>query len=673
MFFNLSDQSEYTKEELRAFKLTKPVKPADIVIEDEFTIKYTDPKCDIMTPDEVRMYSGMCLVNDVESFPNYFLSGFKLYGHNKYIMLHEHDRDKLAYLLYNYMIVGFNSRVYDLRMNTLAMSGMSAQKLNEASLSLITMMWDTDFEDHFKVKLPKINHVDLIEVAPLRGSLKLYAGRLHCQRMQDLPFDPNRELMPAEKIDVAMYNVNDLNNTELVMRELEPDLTLRNQMSKEYGIDLRSKSDAQVAETVIAAEIERMTGNRPQRNSIKPGTTFFYKMPAYINYRTPQLQLLADTIKRTPLVVNDVGSITLPEEIEGQKISLGQCVYRIGIGGLHSSEKSVWHKADAHTLLIDRDVVSYYPAIILNDRLYPQHLGVTFLEVYSRMVQRRIEAKRTGNKKTADSLKISINGSFGKLGNKYSVLYSPDLLMQVTITGQLSLLMLIEMIEEAAIPVVSANTDGVVIKCPIELQNDLDEVVKMWERITKFETEASQYAGVYSRDVNNYIAVGTDGKVKTKGTFSERGSAGNSFLSRNPEAFICNDAVRSFLTDRRPVEDTICNCTDIRRFITVRNVKGGASKSGIYLGKTIRHYQSTAMFGRIEYATSGNMVANTIGARPMMELLDKIPDDLDYKWYIARANSMLVDIGVLPKPEKGTTEVVPVFYAEQEELFALAT
>src|ERR1017187_7366641 len=137
----------------------------------------------------------------------------------------------------------------------------------------------------------------------------------------------------------------------------------------------------------------------------------------------------------------------------------------MGIGGLHSAESGVAHVAGSNYMLIDRDVTSYYPSIILNLGLYPQHMGEAFLTVYRSLVERRVAAKKAGDKVTAESLKIAVNGSFGKLGSKWSALYAPDLLIRVTITGQLSLLMLIEMIELAGLPVLSGNTDGILVKC----------------------------------------------------------------------------------------------------------------------------------------------------------------------------------------------------------------
>jgi hypothetical protein len=381
------------------------------------------------------------------------------------------------------------------------------------------------------------------------------------------------------------------------------------------------------------------------------GTKFDIQIPEFVKYELPQLQHVLKIMQSAKLTVGSDGTIALPPELEDLKIEIGQCIYRIGIGGLHTSEKQIAHKADADTLLIDKDVASYYPSIILNQHLAPKHLGKSFLKVYREIVNRRLAAKAAGNKLVAESLKITINGTFGKLGNPYSILYS-GLHIQVTLSGQLCLLMLIEFIERSGIPVVSANTDGVVVKCPKNRYNYLEAAVVHWENITGFKTEETRYKAIYSRDVNNYIAVKEDNTIKVKGAYAERGSSGNSVLSKNPEHLICNDAVAALLTKGTPVEKTIRASKDIRRFVTIRNVKGGAEKSGVYLGRAVRWYYSTKIQGTINYRTNGNKVPNTDNAMPLMELPVEFPEDVDYEFYIRKANEILDEIGYNGSPLK---------------------
>ena len=94
-----------------------------------------------------------------------------------------------------------------------------------------------------------------------------------------------------------------------------------------------------------------------------------------------------------------------------------------------------------------------------------------------------------------------------------------------------------------------------------------------------------------------------------------------------------------------PVDVAILDCTDARRFITIRQVKGGAVYDGAYLGKAVRWYYAKGETRHIAYATNGNKVARSDGARPLMELPEALPADIDYQWYTAEAMSILSDVG----------------------------
>lgn len=588
------------------------------------------------------------LAFDIECYGNYFLIAFISLKLRKVIYFEMVqgqvlEIQKLHWVMTNFTIIGFNSNNYDIPIASLALNGCSTLQLKSATAAIIEHGESaSQVLRHYKAKRLACDHIDLVEVAPLFASLKIYGGRMHAPRMQDLPFHPDTVLSEDQIIIVRWYCVNDLETTVLLHDKLITELDLRSELSNDYGVDLRSKSDAQIAEAVIRKEIEAMSGHRIEPPYIEPGSICYYRVPHFIKYQTPLMQGVLRTIASEPFVVSEKGNIGLPERIKQLKITIANSTYKLGIGGLHSTEKSAAHYSDHKYLLVDRDVTSYYPFIILNLGLYPQHLGPNFLTVYRSIVERRIAAKRSGNKKVANSLKIVINGSFGKLGNKYSVLYSPDLLIQVTITGQLSLLMLIERLELAGISVVSANTDGLVIKCERAREFEMDTIVQQWERDTGFETEATLYKALYSRDVNNYLAVKDpstvedgDERVKTKGVFARAG------LSKNPQSEICIDAIEALLLDNVAISETIQSCRDASKFVSVRTVKGGAVKDGEYLGKAIRWYYAADETGEIVYASSGNKVPKSDGARPLMQIPDQLPDDVDYDYYEKETLKML--------------------------------
>lgn len=551
------------------------------------------------------------------------------------------DSDAVRSVLRTSCIVTFNGTSYDLPILTLALKGADCAALKKASDAIIkNNLRHWAFERQFGVKVPStINHVDLIEVAPGVASLKIYGGRLHCQRMQDLPIDEGASITPEQRPVLRTYCGNDLVTTQALFETLRPNIALREQMGEMYGIDLRSKSDAQIAEAVIASEVGKILGRDVEKPTLEAGTSFRYTAPAFVRFATQPLRDVLKLVSEVDFVVPATGAVTIPKPLADTKITIGGSVYRMGIGGLHSSEKSAAHKADADTVLSDRDVASYYPEIILKTGLRPAHMGAAFTRVYQTIVDRRLAAKRAGNKVEADALKITVNGSFGKFGSKWSKLYAPHLLIQTTVTGQLALLMLIETLESEGIPVVSANTDGVVIKCPRALIPMMNFVVWEWELVTGFQTEETEYAAIYSRDVNNYIALKKGGGAKLKGVFAPVG------LQKNPANEVCTDAVLKYLRDGTPVEDTIETCTDVRKFVTVRQVKGGAIKDNVYLGKAVRWYYSIAAEGQITYKLNGNAVPRSEGAEPLMDLPSTVPGDIDLAWYVSEAKDILKNIG----------------------------
>lgn len=593
------------------------------------------------------------LVLDTECYANYFLVMFKsaekgtVRAYEQYPG-HPLDRGVVEHILHHYRVVTFNGIDYDMPMLTLALSGASNEKLKEASDWIIlgnNKGWQ--FYDHYDLyQMGDVDHIDLIEVAFGQGSLKLYGGRLHSQRLQDLPIEPDAWITDEQRAELRRYCENDLCTTLDLWRDLAQQIELRERMTEQYGIDLRSKSDAQIAEAVIKHEVSRVLGRRVGRPNIPPGTTFNYVPPAFLRFRTAQLQMKLVEIAAAKFVVGPNGSPIEPPALEGQIITIGSGRYRLGIGGLHSSEERVSHHADEHTILMDADVSSYYPAIILQCGLYPEHLTEVFLNVYRTIFDRRIAAKKAGEKTIADTYKIVLNGSFGKFGSPWSTLYSPHLMIQVTVTGQLALLMLIESFELDGIRVVSANTDGIVLKFPAARYDDVKRHIAAWEQATGFSMEETRYRAIYSQSVNAYLALKEKGGIKGKGPFA------SASLAKNPAHAICTEAAMAMLEHGTPIAKTIRECQDIRKFVIVRRVTGGALYRGTYLGKVVRWYYGVGRADAIHYAKATakgthNRVASSEGAVPLMELPDALPADIDYDKYIGIAYEILVDVGAM--------------------------
>lgn len=587
---------------------------------------------------------------DIETYPNYFLVQF-LNQDGEYAAFELHDSSEpldvysIRETMNSAPTITFNGNNYDIPILTYALSGASNEDIKAANDSIIVNnLKPWAFYRHYKLSQPNFNHIDINEVVPgVMVSLKSYGGRIHMPKMQDLPYDPDHVLSAKQQVDVKEYCKNDLQTTLGLFKAALERIELRRAMSYEYSVDLRSKSDAQVAEAVIAAEYFRLTNRKLAKPSVKE-KQFFYKKPEYISFKTPILQDVLEKVLNSPFTAKTNGQIEMTEELAKTLVTIGSSTYKLGIGGLHSQESEQAVVSDGTFRISDIDFTSYYPYIILINELYPENIGRAFLDVYRELVERRIAAKRSGDKAVAESLKITINGTFGKLGSVYSLLYAPDLMIQVTVTGQLTLLMLIERLEMAGISVVSANTDGIVTQYATYNRNDLELIVKEFERLTTYQTEETEYSAIYSRDINNYVAIGVDGKVKTKGTFSP-GS-----LQKNPENDICKAAVIEQLKSGKPFKETLTECKDITKFVSVRTVRGGGIYDGGYLGKVVRWVYSTKSRGTFNYRISGNKVPRTDGAYPVMDLPLDFPDHIDYNWYENECNDLLMDLGVIKRP-----------------------
>lgn len=608
---------------------------------------YYAPKPRKFIANPFELPAGSDVAFDVETYKNFFMAGFKHIETGQYFYAEMRPGkpfpiELVRRAMFHFRTIGFNSLGYDLPVTQAVLNGATCEQAKAVSDAIIIE------GERLNLHNCPYNHVDLIEVAPLEGSLKLYAARVHCKRMQELPIDPHAWLTDQEIEDTIEYNFNDLDNTELIYVEpnygLKPHIELRERLGAEIGMDIRSKSDAQVGEAYINAKLKEASGKFPRKPEFDPDFQFYYQPPEWLEFDAPQLRQALEIVRTVPFTLDASGAPMMPAALASLSFKFGSCTYKMGMGGLHSSEKTVAHKSDEDGSLEDHDVVSFYPWLIINSGFFPKHLGEIFIQIFKDdLVLRRMELKKLKDKLEA-GLKIAINGIFGKLGSAYSTIFSPDLLIQVTVTGQLVILKLIEMIENAGIPVVSANTDGVILKKHVSKDNVLKDVIAKWESITSLGTEETRYSAVYSRDVNNYIAIKEDGSYKAKGTYSERGSAQNSAMSKNPEHLICSDAVALLLSKGVDVEDTIRNCRDIRRFVSVRNVRGGAHKDGYFIGKCIRWYYAKGVSGTINYISSGNMVPKSEGAKPLMELPDEFPDDVDFDWYVAKAYKMLGDL-----------------------------
>lgn len=640
-------------------------------------------------------------------YPMGHMRSFELFM-DKPQFTHE-ERYWIEQAIANFTWVGFNSKNYDEYMLKLALVGVGVQVLKQANDAIIPspiivdgkkvtppgLRWG-DFYAAYPManyRIPGFDSVDIMETTPgVKIGLKTYMARMHSKTIQDLPFDPAAWVVErAEQLEADKYCGNDLIGTRQLRETIASRLKLREVVGDELGIDLRSKSDAQMSESIIAAKL----GYKPEKPYLPTGFNFKLRPAPWLEFVTPQLQEVFETCKAAtffwsnkedgePIVFPDGSKIktgvNMPPEIAKLRPALGVSKYKFGIGGLHSTEsaQSVY-TIEGVQYLQDSDVGSFYPMLAVLLRLFSPEIMAIYADILKlrfanrdrlkelKALKKKLEAEiaAIGGKAgpalqqafdeclaeldTVDTAtsgyKIVLNGWYGKLWSKYSFALDPVAGIAITINGQLSLLMLIERLEVGGVRVVSANTDGIITCTPAHLLWYRDMVLRWWEKRTGLELEHTPYRSVHSRDVNSYVAITMDGDVKRKGVFSKSGVLA-SMQGVHPDRDIAKDAAVAMLTNGTPIAETIRNCRDIRKFVLAKTVKGGGQWRGGFLGKTVRWYYSTAGES-IHYISNGNKVAGSDGARPIQTLPDEFPTDVDYTAYEQFAVKLLQDAGAL--------------------------
>ena len=310
-------------------------------------------------------------------------------------------------------------------------------------LGAIVKQGTSSYEVHqqWRVKVG-VNHIESYQIYPLFGSLKTYAGRLHAYKDSRSFHSIPGAILTGQVTIVRWYCVNDTLNTQL-LRRMSAWITQLpfTGLSNEFTIDLRSKSDAQIAEAVINRELKRLTGRFPSKPFVESGLDYRLPVPYYLNFQSGQSDYAGRYLRMPSLFVGHTGSVRIPQ---GSRTSYWLWIVLCTAWDRRfytDSGTTAAHVADWWISIIwFWYVTSYYPRIILNLGLAPQHLG----DSSPTFIAPLLVAVMNQNGRNKD---VPVHGgryhrTFGKLGNMFSIIYSPVLLFQVTLTGLATLLLL---------------------------------------------------------------------------------------------------------------------------------------------------------------------------------------------------------------------------------------
>ena len=480
----------------------------------------------------------------------------------------------------------------------------------------------------------------------LRVGLKEIQVTMQYPNVQEFVCDWTKPL-PLEDFDSMIdYNINDIKSTSELLNRCKKDVDLRIAIEDEYGVRVLSKDGVNIGMKILTQKYLEKTGLTWQdiKDLRSPMSVIPLKdvILPFIKYDSPILQRVLDDMKNQIVSPGRKGY--------ENKFVFNNLRYSVGVGGIHSvnSPEIIIPRDDE--MLIDIDVASLYPSMLIEYEFYPKHLGKEFLEVYKQIKDERIEAKHNGDKVKNETLKLALNGLSGNLQNEHNFCYSPFAVMQIRINGQLLLLMLAEKLTQIGCRIVQANTDGLFVLLKKDVYSKVNSICREWEQLTKLTLEEDRFKAMYQYAINDYFAITEDNKVKEKGMFITTVKLGKGLTPK-----IIPKAVISFFKDGISVEDTIKNCTDIRDFLMSektgkqwhveymneeqqRTNRFYASTNGGYLWKWKYSNDSDAKSYQNMLTASGVTLLNKFDDKPIKER------KINYRYYIMEAYKIIRDL-----------------------------
>ena len=453
-----------------------------------------------------------------------------------------------------------------------------------------------------QIDLFKVNHYDNKN---RRVSLKRLEFEMDLQNIEEMPIHHTKTDMTDDEIALTIdYCHNDVlatyefykittGDTEHPLYKGNNQIELRQDIFDEFGIPCLNYSDSKIGDEMIKKYYCQEKGihysELPKKGYFRKEVKAKNCIAEYVAFQTPELQQFLKHVKKQVF--------TLTDDFKESLVFHGN-TYTFAKGGLHTENKPKIFEADDETLIVDWDVSSYYPAIIINNNRYPAHLGPEFLRGYKQMFEKRLELKPLAKKDKkikgiVGALKLAVNSVYGKSSDMQNWIYDRQLTMFTTITGELSLLMLIEAYELNDINIISANTDGVTIMVTKDKIDKMHEINKWWMELTSYELERTDYQKIIFSTVNDYLAIKTDGEIKKKGDFLT-----DFELHKNKSARIVPIALEHWFVNGVPVADTISNHTNIYDFCLRQKAskdfhyEGHSKDNKTIYNKLIRYYVS---------------------------------------------------------------------------------
>ena len=500
------------------------------------------------------------VVFDMEVFPKWWCMVYTNPTNMKELLVLTSETPNYKKILQDLIIkrclIGFNIKGYDLRILNGIMHSCDPYRLYELSKAIVETNDESDPFNNYTF-WNKFNFSDLYDDWKF-GSLKEFESNIGMSiKESDVSFD-KENLTDADKNEIIKYCKHDVEATIKLLEYRREYIDAKKMLSVMFNIPLHTalkSTNAKLCALVLEAE--------PHRRPVDDKFVIPEKVKNYIYSNLP-----ISVISLFDYLNND-----------SKEVNLFDNKIIFGIGGIHSVyAENIVTKADNQSSLINIDVTSYYPNLMMKFGYLSRNISKPekYKEIYDMRVKLKQQMKEeellNGKsnkwrtlKSQQEGLKLILNTTYGATKNKYNALYDEYQASSLCYLGQLLLASLANKIyNQTGAIIIQTNTDGILVKILNDKIDKLKTIVSEWEKMTGFTMEYDYIKMFFQRDVNNYIEVTDNPKkpYKLKGKWSNQAEE----TIANLNAPITHEAILYYYTQGKPVEDTINDCNDIFKF-----------------------------------------------------------------------------------------------------------
>lgn len=584
---------------------------------------------------------------DFEVFSQDWLAVLKDKETGIYTAIHNDNEAFKQAMKEDTIYVGFNSKFYDQYIAKGVMCDFTPPELKSLNDYIIRgeQGWQYPL---FNGVYWSFNNVDIRDDMQVGLSLKAIEGHLGLPiRESNVDFNIDRPLTKEEIEETITYCKWDVDTTEKLIDLRKDYLKNKIQVGNIAGVSeskALSMTNAKLTAAILNATKKEHSDER--------------------NYKYP-VNLKREYIPKEVFDFFDrLQDMSIPSDIifsEKMELAVGECPITIGYGGIHGAIPNYMFEETEERVIVNKDVGSYYPHLMTICGYTSRNIPSP--ETFEGILEKRMRAKKAGDKATANALKLVVNTTYGAMLNQFNDLYDPLMGRSVCISGQLYLLELAVHLHRDIedLKIIQLNTDGIMVECDKKYLDKVNEICDEWQMRTGFSLEEDKVIKIAQKDVNNYIEVQTDGTSKAKGGYLVRGISTVGSFNINNNAVIVAEALKEFFVSCVAPEDTINTCDDIFKFQIIAKASSKYKEAyqlvdgkKVSVQKTNRVYATTDKTLGTLYKVKENGATAKIESLPEHCVIDNenqlTVKDIDKSFYIELATKRINDfLGIEPE------------------------